>query len=232
MSLHDVAHVQKFFSYFQINERDYIKAQGENLLHREVLEDFQKMENAAKSDGVNLTILSSTRNFAHQLAIWNGKASGERVIRDDHEMIVNISDLTQVEIMGAILRFIAVPGLSRHHFGTDIDLYDKTVISKDYRVSLVASEYQDGGPFANLSQWLIQNCENFGFYLPYSHDEGKLAREPWHISHRAMALRHTAKMTYDFMLPFYEQFTAKEFQLVDQVKEHLEQIIADYVTPY
>lgn len=231
MSL-QASHGQKFFDHFQMGEGDYVKAQGDYLLHKAAFEDFQKMEKAAKADGINLTILSSLRDFDHQLAIWNGKASGERVIRDDDEMIVNIMDFSKEEIMRAIMRFIAVPGLSRHHFGTDVDLFDKDAIEEGVRVSLVASEYEPEGPFAKLSQWLVQNCEDYGFYLPYSHDNGKLAREPWHISHKATVQEHTDKMTYDFMLPFYEQFTEKEFQLVEQVKEHLEEIIADYVTPY
>ena len=130
------------------------------------------------------------------------------------------------------MRFSAVPGLSRHHFGTDLDVFDKNAIEDGMRVSLVASEYADEGPFAKLSKWLVENCEGYGFYLPYSHEKGKLALEPWHLSHKATVQEHTDKMTYDFMLPLYEQFTEKEFQLVDQVKSHLAEIIQDYVTPY
>ncbi len=42
-------------------------------VRKEVLDDFLKMEMAAKLENINLTIISGTRNFEHQKRIWNYK---------------------------------------------------------------------------------------------------------------------------------------------------------------
>lgn len=225
-------HVKKFLDHFNLTADDFVEVVPEHFMHRQAKEDFLAMQLAAQEDGIDLRIISSLRDFDHQLNIWNGKADGSRVIRDDNEMIVNIQDLSEAELMQAIMRFSAVPGLSRHHFGTDVDVYDANAIEEGMRVSLVASEYDKDGPFAKLSRWLRMNCSQYGFYIPYSHDKGKLAQEPWHVSYREIVQSHTSKMTYDFMLPFFESFTSNEFHLVDHVKANLEQILKDYVQPY
>ena len=61
----------------------------------------------------------------------------------------------------------ALPGASRHHWGTDFDVYDKAKIeSTGKKLELIPEEYEDNGPCALLSQWLFNNAEKFGFYFP------------------------------------------------------------------
>lgn len=227
-----MSYAKKFLDHFNLKAEDFVEVLPERFFHQKVKEDFLAMQIAAQDDGIDLQIISSLRDFDHQLGIWNGKADGSRVIRDDNEMIVNIQDLSKEELMHAILRFSAVPGLSRHHFGTEADVYDANAIEEGTRVSLVSSEYDAEGPFSKLSRWLRLNCHNFGFYIPYSHDRGRLAREPWHISYKELAQENMSKMTYDFMLPFFESFTSDEFHLIENVKRDLQQILMDYVEPY
>ena len=79
--------------------------------------------------------------------------------------------------------FSAIPGASRHHFGTDLDVYDKSAVSNDYQLQLSPDEYNKGGPFHKLASWLEQNAKEYGFFLPYKQYNQGVAREPWHISH-------------------------------------------------
>ena len=43
---------------------------------------FLNLRRAAQADGIDLEPLSSFRDFARQLTIWNGKFSGERPMLD------------------------------------------------------------------------------------------------------------------------------------------------------
>ncbi len=53
-------------------------ADPECLLHTQAVAPFLNLRRAAQADGIDLKPLSSFRDFARQLAIWNGKFSGER----------------------------------------------------------------------------------------------------------------------------------------------------------
>ncbi|WP_350595574.1 M15 family metallopeptidase, partial [Pseudoalteromonas sp. 45-MNA-CIBAN-0466] len=101
----------------------------------------------------------------------------------------------------AIMLYSALPGASRHHLGTDLDIYDKSAVSDDYVLQLSPNEYQQGGPFAKLSQWLDTHLAEFGFYRPYQYDLGGVAPELWHISHIAQSaqlIRHlTPEVLHD-----------------------------------
>ena len=61
--------------------------------------------------------------------------------------------------------------------------FDKAAVNDDYKLQLTPNEYEQGGPFAPLSNWLNNNLAKFGFYRPYKHDLDGVAPELWHISH-------------------------------------------------
>ncbi|NQX92085.1 MAG: D-alanyl-D-alanine carboxypeptidase family protein, partial [Flavobacteriales bacterium] len=58
---------------------DFVKISSEytsksNIyLRKEAYTAFQEMEEAAQKDGINLTIISATRNFNYQKSIWERK---------------------------------------------------------------------------------------------------------------------------------------------------------------
>ncbi|MFQ5447636.1 MAG: D-alanyl-D-alanine carboxypeptidase family protein, partial [Saprospiraceae bacterium] len=52
------------------------------FLRKETYASFQKMWKAAKADGINLTIISATRNFNRQKQIWEAKWTGARRIEN------------------------------------------------------------------------------------------------------------------------------------------------------
>lgn len=149
---------------------------------------FLKMREAAAADGIEIAIASSFRPYDRQLAIWNEKYMGDRVVLDNHDRPVNVSHLTGVEACYAILYWSALPGLSRHHWGTDIDVWSPKMAGEGYELKLIGAEYAKDGPFAALTEWLDANMEKFGFYRPFTDDAKVLVgSEPWHISHRASA---------------------------------------------
>ena len=80
-----------------------------------------------------------------------------------------------------------IPGTSRHHWGTDIDIIDGYPrVSGDV---LVPEKFEAGGPFENFKKWLDQNANSFGFYLVYTDDFFRkgFKYEPWHYSYAPLS---------------------------------------------
>ena len=156
---------------------------GEQRIHTQMQPHFEAMQRAAEKDGIALEIASSYRGFKRQAAIWNAKFSNQRPILDINENSVDTSALSELEKCHAIMLFSALPGASRHHLGTDVDVFDANALPAGYQLQLVGSEYSGSGIFAKLSQWLDENMAEFGFYRPYDKYRGGVASEPWHLSH-------------------------------------------------
>ena len=146
---------------------------------------FNDMQVAAAHAGFNLQAASSWRSFERQLAIWNGKWRGERPLLDADNQPLDALQLDDMERLHAILRWSALPGTSRHHWGTDLDIYDPDCLPVGTRLALEPWEYEAGGWFADLGEWLGDHMADFGFFLPYAKplDAAQgVAYEPWHIS--------------------------------------------------
>ena len=146
---------------------------------------FNDMQVAAAYEGFNLQAASSWRSFERQLAIWNGKWRGERPLLDADNQPLDALQLDDMERLHAILRWSALPGTSRHHWGTDLDIYDPDCLPAGTRLALEPWEYEAGGWFADLGEWLGDHMSDFGFFLPYAKplDAAQgVAYEPRHIS--------------------------------------------------
>ena len=139
------------------------------FLRRETLGAFKQMWEAARKDGVELRIVSATRSFEQQKAIWEGKW-----IRLASQF-PNAKDRAL-----KILEYSAMPGVSRHHWGTDVDLND-----------LNNSAFEPGGKEENVYIWLKKHAHTYGFCQPYSiQDErrpGGYSEERWHWSYLPLA---------------------------------------------
>lgn len=157
------------------------------LVHKKVYGPFLALQVAAKQAGFNLQIASGFRSFERQRKIWNNKYSGKIPLLDKDELVISYKELTELEKLHAILHWSALPGASRHHWGTDFDIYDPTLLPADTKLQLTCSEYQKTGCFFELSQWLSENMNKFDFYHPYQKDLGGVAIEPWHISYQPIA---------------------------------------------
>jgi LAS superfamily LD-carboxypeptidase LdcB len=156
-------------------------------LHKDVLTPFLNLRRAAGTDGFDLMPHSSFRDFSRQLAIWNGKFSGERPTYDSAGQPIDMSRLAPSDRVEAILLWSALPGASRHHWGTDIDLIDGRAAAPGYRVGLTQAEFAPGGPFSPLSEWLEANAARFGFFRPFRGKLSGVRPEPWHFSFAPVA---------------------------------------------
>lgn len=168
----------------------------ERPVHHALLEPWAKLREEAAVAGFDLALASGYRDFHRQAAIWNAKARGERAVHDDQGRPVAVLALEPAARLEAIWRYSALPGTSRHHWGTDVDVYDRGAVPEDYVLQLTPGEYAPGGPFAALSNWLeerMQSGRSAGFFRPYRVDRGGIAPEPWHLSYAPLARQYEVK---------------------------------------
>jgi LAS superfamily LD-carboxypeptidase LdcB len=156
-------------------------------LHEHAIAPFLSLREAAAAAGFDLVPVSSFRDFERQLSIWNGKFSGEKPVYGDAGQEIDVAKLAPPERIAAILRWSALPGASRHHWGTDLDLIDRNALPPGYRVRLVPAEFAPGGPFAAVAAWLDLHATRFGFFRPYRGVTSGVQAEPWHFSFAPVA---------------------------------------------
>jgi LAS superfamily LD-carboxypeptidase LdcB len=177
-----------------------VECQNGFRLLPEVCEAFTRMQTAAAQDNVDIQIVSSYRSFERQLNIWQNKWSGKATLLDANEKPLDATALSDQEKILAILTWSALPGASRHHWGTDLDVYDKNSVEMAQRdFQLVCSEY-DRGPCTQLNIWLNEHASQFGFGRPYSEYKGGIAREPWHLSFHTSAEKMLAQLNEQALL--------------------------------
>jgi LAS superfamily LD-carboxypeptidase LdcB len=169
--------------------RTHISAVGDPqcLLHAQVVQPFLNLRRAAEADGIDLVPMSSFRDFGRQMAIWNAKFSGEKPMYDAEGRKLDAGALTTAERIDAILLWSALPGASRHHWGTDLDLVDGNATASGYSIELTREEFAPGGPFAALDRWLEAQAPRFGFFRPFQGVRSGVQPEPWHCSFAPIA---------------------------------------------
>jgi LAS superfamily LD-carboxypeptidase LdcB len=195
-------------------------------LHREVVQPFQRLRAAASAAGIDLVPASSFRDFNRQLAIWNGKHRGERELRAADGSLLDAHALDDDARVMAILHWSALPGASRHHWGTDMDVIDANAAPPGYRPQFVTEEFAPGGVFANLDAWLGQNAAAHGFYRPYTTWRGGVQPEPWHLSYAPVAGQALAAFSID---PLREALGAADLEARAAVERILPDIVERYV---
>ena len=136
-------------------------------LRKEVLLKFEEMYNAALEEGVELKIISGTRNFNQQKSIWERKWTA------------NIKTMDSLSSVKEILKYSSMPCTSRHHWGTDIDLND------------LNNSYFEYGKGEKVFTWLTENAHKYGFHMTYD-DQTTSNRtgyklEKWHWSYMPIA---------------------------------------------
>lgn len=164
-----------------LNEALLVDISPAHKLHPAIVKDWQALVLGANNDGIDLTIASAFRSFDRQQLIFNNKARGLRPVNDDNNQPIDINAITSSQLLKHILHWSALPGASRHHWGTDIDVYAPSMLTQE--LQLEPWEYDAGGPMEKLGHWLDENLSRYGFYRPYRKFNGGVAREPWHISH-------------------------------------------------
>jgi LAS superfamily LD-carboxypeptidase LdcB len=198
-------------------------------VHRDVVESFSQLRAAAAAEGFDLAIDSGFRGFERQLSIWNRKATGHLAVLDGQARPLDTSRLDPRELVFAILRWSALPGASRHHWGTDLDVYDRAAKPPGYEIQLIPGEVEAGGMFAPLHEWLdrrIADRTAFGFFRPYDRDRQGVAPERWHLSFAPIAATYLRLLTVDLLRETLEH---ADLGLKDVVIGHLPEIYRRFV---
>ena len=176
------------------------------LVDSEASKAFLKLSKRAAKSGFYMRISSAFRSYDRQTRIINEKWLGQRVVLNDQGDRLDRSVLTDAQWLDAILRFSALPGTSRHHWGTDLDIWDAAAVDPNYTLSLTGAEYGPGGVFEEMTQWLdarIAADDAEGFFKPYDRDRGGVAPEPWHISYRPVASDYPALVALGSLMPLW-----------------------------
>lgn len=166
-------------------------------LNKEAYDAFVRMAQKAEKEHINLKIISATRTFNQQKAIWERKWRKSK-----------ISD--SVARAKQILQFSSMPGTSRHHWGTEIDIN-----------SLKPSYFLNGSGLKEYL-WLKKNAKDFGFCQPYTtFGKGRKTgynEERWHWSYFKISKQYTdyaGKYMKNSMLSGFDgSNTAKDVKMI------------------
>ena len=165
-------------SDFMMVDSQYADKQG-MYMRKDAYEAFLAMYRHALKDGVQLQIKSATRNFYAQKTIWEGKWTGERLLEGGENLAQTTPDPKERALK--ILRFSSMPGSSRHHWGTDIDLNN------------LENHWFEEGKGSDVYKWLQHNASLYGFCQPYSADRPYgYWEERWHWSYMPVSTKLTA----------------------------------------
>lgn len=152
------------------SDSSFVKVDSEHstkslFLKKETYKAFLDMVDSAKSSGIELKIISGTRNFDEQKAIWERKWK-------KHE------NLEPLQRALKILEYSSMPSSSRHHWGTDMD------------INSLNNSYFNTGKGLKEYEWLTTYANSFGFYQVYTEkdqDRTGYNLEKWHWSFLPLA---------------------------------------------
>ena len=122
------------------------------------IDKLHAMCDAAKYDGVNLTVISAYRTNDFQISNFNRKV--DRVMSEN-------PNLTREEAEKEAEKVVARPGTSEHQVGLAVDFNS---VEDSFRTT---REYS----------WLVNNCADYGFILRYdieNQEKTGIIPEPWH----------------------------------------------------
>jgi len=219
------------YAAFGLEENGLVKIPGMEYLVREtILAPFVELSRKALAAGFELRVESAYRSFDRQLSIWNRKATGKLKLLDANG--VPFQELPQDEevLMRAILLWSALPGGSRHHFGTELDVVDGKSVPDGYEVELTEEECD--GMFAPFHTWLSKQIEtknSSGFERVFIPGRGKIQPERWHISHRPSARDLEKAFDPQALRKVYEK---TDIALKSAILDNFDALMRDYVFPY
>ena len=209
-------------------DQSFLSDALERPVHQELVLPFTLLRDAGRQQGFEIAIASGFRDFERQKAIWNAKVKGERPVLDSGGKPVDITSLDGWSLVELILRWSALPGASRHHWGTEIDIYDRAAVPEDYAVQLSVEEVRAGGPFAAMHDWLDDYLQGQAdFCRPYDKDRGGVAPERWHLSYAPLSSRCQQQLAVDTLRALYQD---QSILLAEVVCAHLDEIYERFVS--
>ncbi|MCH9659408.1 MAG: M15 family metallopeptidase [Bacteroidetes bacterium] len=205
---------QNSFSRDQLIGKGNLNIIGESYtstMHTETAVALTKMKAAALKEDIAIEVVSAYRSFQRQKEIYEGKYS--RFIGQG---------LSPMEAIEKIIEYSTIPGTSRHHWGTDLDLIDSN--PKRPESVLQAKNFHGKGPFCKLKEWLDIHAASFGFHEVYTNNAHRkgFAYEPWHMSYAPVSIP---------MLKAYKKLDVKAILQEEQIKGS-EHFTHDFITRY
>ena len=181
---------------------------GPYWLRRETASAIERLIDSARASGLDFRVVSATRNFDRQAAIWGAKWRGERTLSNGVNLgTTHLSDSAKARM---ILLYSSMPGTSRHHWGTDLDLND------------LDPAYWRHGRGAREYAWLQANAARFGFFQPYTTKaQGRTGyeEEHWHWSYAPLSVpllaRYGAEVDYKDIAGFDGSATAATVRAIE-----------------
>ncbi len=182
-----------------------------STMHTETAKALEKMKAAAQADGIAIEVVSAYRSFQRQKEIFEGKY--KRFTQQG---------LSPAEAIEKIIEYSTIPGTSRHHWGTDLDLIDANAPRPE---SVLQEEnYHGKGPYCKLKEWMDKHAESFGFYEVYTNNANRkgFAYEPWHFSYAPVSIP---------MLKAYKELDVKAILQEENILGH-EYFTDDFIAKY
>lgn len=173
---------------------------GGIYLRKEAYEHFVIMADSAKKAGIYLNIISAGREFNHQKYIWENKWNDK------------YSYITQpVARAKEILNYSAMPGSSRHHWGTEVD------------INALNNAYFSTGDGKKLYDWMLNNASRFGFCQVYNNKNDRdfkgYNEERWHWSYLPLSNQmlddYLKQINYSLINGFKGSETAEELEIIN-----------------
>jgi LAS superfamily LD-carboxypeptidase LdcB len=172
----------------------------------EVAEAFEQMRKAALKDSVVLIVLSGARSFDQQKAIWERKWN-------------NLQNQKPGEKALTILKYSSMPGSSRHHWGTDIDL------------NSLENNYFDTGKGLKIYRWMVKHASEYGFCQVYTdkHAGNRTGyeMERWHWSYMPLSRHLLEQYNKIVKISDFKGFagweTASEVQIIEKYVNGIEE---------
>ncbi len=191
-------------------EIDSLHADRPDLyLRKDTYRAFIKMYEHAMADGIRLQIRSATRNFNVQKSIWEAKWTGERMIEGGEDLSKTTPDPKERALK--ILRYSSMPGTSRHHWGTDIDL------------NSFENSWFTEGEGLDIYNWLTEHAADYGFCQPYSAGRPYgYFEERWHWSYTPVSAKLTEYAKENLKNEMIDGFLGSESApMIDVVKRYV-----------
>lgn len=210
----------KEYSMEELMGKIDLELYGEGInLRKEAYDAFIEMRTAALKDGINIKIVSSFRSFDRQVSIFERK-------------FINYTDkegLKPLEAIDKIIEYSTIPGTSRHHWGTDIDIVEGSIeVTGDV---LVPEKFGPGGPYALLKAWMDANSEKYGYFLVYTDNPRRrgFKYEPWHYSYAPLSIPMLATFRKKNIMSYLEKenFLGREHFTAGFVKTYITDQILD-----
>ncbi|MGB1529746.1 MAG: M15 family metallopeptidase [Flavobacteriaceae bacterium] len=187
-------------------------------MQEEVYEAYERMRQAAAKEGIDIKVVSAHRSYHRQREIWNAKYK-----------TLTLQGLPAKDAIQEIITYSTLPGTSRHHWGTDIDIIDNA--NPQSGDVLLAEKFYGDGPSSALRSWMNRNAADYGFLEVYTdHPNRKgFAHEPWHYTYHSLSKAYLEVLTNQVISEIAkdEQLLGRKFLDADFFKTYTTEHLLD-----